>query len=476
MDLIESNQKVQEIETSYDLLRWKIGKWSAWPILRFFVAAALANITIDTADIKLSIYEHFQQSLHDLYSLKIGKHPQALLYVASSNRVEQENSCYKDAIFDDILRYLYGYFKVETINNKYYRERSQTALYPSNMTTSSILLLANILSRYIRPPGLDSITQKIFSSLQKSLPELNFRPSYIRHILTKYYWTKRIYGSLIAFIKPQILFLQVAYTNHALVAAAREVNIPVIEFQHGVIDRHHPGYSWTGYASCYKNQMIIPNRLFVYGDYWQKELSDNGFWDNELRPVGSLRIDQYRNRPVLIDDEKNLSHNKTKKIIVTTQALDVERLISFIVEFLEIITTPVELFIKLHPREYNRQPYEEAFSNYSNVHIVSGHEPPSTFELISMADYHASIHSTCHYEALGLGKPTIILPLKDHERVLRLCELAPGYAVVAQSPTEMGRIVSQERSVPRDISSYLFRDHAVMNMLNELHGMGIQTK
>jgi hypothetical protein len=55
MDLIESNQKIQEIETSQDLLRWKIGNWSVWPILRFFVCAALANLTIDVADIKLSI-------------------------------------------------------------------------------------------------------------------------------------------------------------------------------------------------------------------------------------------------------------------------------------------------------------------------------------------------------------------------------------------------------------------------------------
>jgi hypothetical protein len=476
MDLIESNQKIQEIETSQDLLRWKIGNWSVWPILRFFVCAALANLTIDVADIKLSIPEHFQQLLHDLYSLNKEKHPQALLYVASSNRVERENNYYKDVIFDDLLRYLYGFFKVETINNKYYRERSQSALYPSGMTTSGILLLANILSRFIWSPGVDNVTQKIYSSLQESLLEVNFRPSYLRRILTKYYWTKRIYGSLISFIKPKIIFLQAAYTNHALVAAAKEADISVIEFQHGVIDRYHPGYSWTRYASCYKNQMLIPDRIFVYGDYWQKELSGNGFWENELRSVGSLRIDQYRNQPVSSIDGKILLHKKVIKIIVTTQALDVERLISFLLEFLKFTTTPVELFIKLHPREYNRQPYEVAFSNYSNVHFVSGHETPSTFELISMADYHASIHSTCHYEALGLGTPTIILPLTNHERMLRLCELAPGYAMVAESPVEMGQIVLQARSVPQEISSYFFRENAVMNMLDELHHMGVATK
>ena len=476
MDLIQSNKKLQEIEINQDLLRWKIGKWSAWPILRFTVAAQLAQLTIDTTDIRLTISEHLQQSFHDLVGLAKGKHSQVFLYVASSNRVEKENSLYKDVIFDDVIQYLSGYFKVETINNKYYRDQSQAALYPSNMTTSSIQLFSNFLSRYFLTPSVGVIAKRIYSQLQESLPELNLPRLYILRILAKYYWSKRIYGSLISYLKPQIIFLQTAYTNHALVAAAKETNIPVIEFQHGIIDRYHPGYSWTDYATAYKTQMIIPDRIFIYGDYWRNELLENGFWDDELRSVGSLRIDQYRNQVENEVGKKYQINNRIKKIVVTTQSIAIESLISFLSEFIRITPTPVELFIKLHPREFNRKPYEAAFSTYNNVHIISGYESPSTFELLSTADYHASIHSTCHYEALGLGIPTIVLPLTNYMRMLPLCDQAPGCALIVNSPAEVGRIITQNHPVPQEIRSFFFREKAIDNMLNELQLMGLQTK
>jgi hypothetical protein len=161
--------------------------------------------------------------------------------------------------------------------------------------------------------------------------------------------------------------------------------------------------------------------------------------------------------------------NKRTKIIVTTQNIDVDLLISFLVELLNIATIPVEIDIKLHPREYDRQPYEFAFKNYPNVRIIAGHESPSTFELIAIADYHASIYSTCHYEAIGLGKPTIILPFTNHEIMLPLCDQAPGCAVLARTPAEMNWIISQEHKVPTEISSYYFRQDALDNILNELH-------
>jgi hypothetical protein len=475
MNLIEINEKVQEIESSQDLLHWKIGKWSVWPILRFNIASITANLTVDSTDIRLSISEHFQQSLRDIISFKWGKHPQVLLYVASSNRVEQQKDHYKDVIFDDILQYLSGYFKVEIINNKYYRERSHAALYPSDMTTSGIFLLTNILSRFLKLPSIDHTTDIFFNTLQKYLPEFNVSRRYIYRNLSTYYWAKKIYSSLISHLKPQIILLQTAYTNHALVAAAKEANTLVIEFQHGIVDRHHPGYSWTTYATTYKNQMPIPDRIFLYGEYWREELCGNGFWNKELRSVGSLRIDQYRSLRNLFFSNKARTRKISNKIVVTTQALDVERLALFLLEFIKTTTKATELFIKLHPREFNRRPYETAFSDFSNVHIISGHDSPSTFELLSMADYHASIHSTCHYEALGLGIPTIILPFTNYERMLPLCEQASGYAMVARSPAEMNQITIQERVVPLEFSSYYFREGAVNNMLDEIQNMGLNT-
>ncbi len=68
--------------------------------------------------------------------------------------------------------------------------------------------------------------------------------------------------------------------------------------------------------------MPIPDRIFLYGAHWQEELAANGFWQEELRSVGSLRLDQYR-------DLKIAKDARNCKIVLTTQGTDTERLLNF---------------------------------------------------------------------------------------------------------------------------------------------------
>lgn len=468
MNLLEINSQLQAMEASQDLLRWKVGDWSAWPILRFNLAMIASDLAIDASDIRLSITKQFIQSIHDVSGLFKEKHPKILLYVASSNRVEQENNYYKDIIFDELLRHVPTYFKIEDVNNRLYLDHSRTALYPSQMTTSGIFLVTIILSRFFSPRSINRLADVFYNSCREVFHTSKISLKHVRRVLASFYWKKIIYRKLLSHIRPQLLLLQTAYMNHALVAAAKELNIKVIEFQHGLIDRHHPGYSWTSSAASYKNNMPIPDSIFVYGDYWREELSINGFWNEELRTVGSLRLDLYRFRQNSDITNATKTNQLIKKIIVTTQSLEVDHLISFLLEFIKVTTQPIEIHIKLHPRESNRLPYETAFRDYPNVRIISAQDSPSTFELLSNCDYHASIHSTCHYEAIGLGKPTIILPFSNYQRMLPLCEKAPGYAFLVRTPSEMDMIITQYRNVPIEISDYYFRAGALENMLNEL--------
>ena len=469
MNLIETNAKIQELESAYDLLRYKIDGWCAWPIFRFSLAAIASNLAIDKSEIRLNYGERIKLSFWDGYSFFLAKHSKVLLCVASSNRVELEKGRYKDIIFDDLLQYFPSYTKIEHINNKNYLDHSNSALYPSQLTTNGISLISGIFSRLNKPKSITLIADNFQTIIKDVLQIPNIERKYIRQLLLGYYWRKILYHALFIKIKPKILLLQTAYTNHAIVAAAKELNIRVIEFQHGIIDRFHPGYSWTPYAINYKKYMPIPDRIFVYGEYWREELVVNGFWNNELRVVGSLHMDQFRSLKSRDQPSKSSLVTTSKKIVVTTQALDVEHLISFILDFLKVASEPIEIDIKLHPRESNRLPYEIAFKGYPNIHIISGHESPSTFELLSKADYHVSIHSTCHFEALGLGIPTIILPFTNHERILPLLNKAPGYTFLANTPIEMNRIIAQDSPVPDEITSYFFSPGALQNMLDELH-------
>src|SRR4030043_547294 len=102
MNLIEINAQLQTIENNQELLHWKIGVWSAWPIIRFNLAVLAAKLVIYRTEIRLTPYEYIQQSTRDLAGFLRVKNQKVLFFVASSNRVEQESGLYKDLIFDEL--------------------------------------------------------------------------------------------------------------------------------------------------------------------------------------------------------------------------------------------------------------------------------------------------------------------------------------------------------------------------------------
>jgi hypothetical protein len=84
------------------------------------------------------------------------------------------------------------------------------------------------------------------------------------------------------------------------------------------------------------------------------------------------------------------------------------------------------------------------------------------------ADFHISIYSTTHYEALGLGIPTIILPFINYEIMLPLCDA--GHAFLAQTPKELFTIINHNRdcNIPADIRNFYLRPGALQNMKSAL--------
>jgi hypothetical protein len=123
----------------------------------------------------------------------------------------------------------------------------------------------------------------------------------------------------------------------------------------------------------------------------------------------------------------------------------------------------------MHPAyESDKRIYEKAFSADHRVRIISGSETPSTFELLTTADSHLSISSTCHYDALGLGVPTVILPFASSGWVLPLHQA--GHAFLATTAESLLEIVWQfdGRGVPDDIGAYYFQPGALENLKTAL--------
>jgi hypothetical protein len=381
-----------------------------------------------------------------------------------SARGEQEGGLFKDHFFDDLLREIGEYFKIESLNNKAFLPRSDAALIRSDLTTSLFELVSGFLARTGCAGRVRTVAESLSQCLHQELGPNALTSGAIERTILRFLWAKRLYSWLLKRIDPE--FLLVADPGeHDIVAAAKERGVVAIEFQHGFVDRNHSSYSWSAYAARFRRCMPIPDRLFIYGTHWEEELVATGFWREEICVVGSPRIDQYRAVRSTAEPMKDIA------LVVTAQGTDSEALIAFLLAFLSLVGTPLpfHLYVKLHPvYDTSRQPYDAAFLPHRNVHVLLGSEPPSTFELLARAHLHASIASTCHYEALGLGVPTVILPLSGYENVLHLYH--SGHAFLAQTPRDLSDIVQRLHNMNAPVCSadHYFRPDAIENIKREL--------
>lgn len=385
----------------------------------------------------------------------------------TSNWAETVNDHSKDIYFDDLLLALKTpVVKLEHINNNQYAGRRANALLPAAISTTGNYLLSGMLAKLPLSTAVKTLATQFTPIIQNDLQQKQFSFARVANLLQTFVWRKQIFRAMLRTLRPRRLLLINSYNNAALIAAAREQQIEVIEFQHGIIYRHHPGYSWAGSARVHKPFMPLPNRFFLYGDYWQKELQIDGFWDAELENVGSLRMDAFRATRSSADE----ATARPLRLVLTSQGVESENVARFFANLLNLAQTrgvPIVLDVKLHPGEQDDSPYR-AHLPQSGVRILRGAQPPSTFELLRDADFHVSIASTCHYESLGLRTPTLILTFPNHEKVLHLTQT--GFAFTASTPAEALDLLIAKRglSVPPEIGDQFFRANALENMLRAL--------
>jgi hypothetical protein len=395
----------------------------------------------------------------DLLFLFNGKPADYVIKTFSTAMANMENGSSKDVYFDDLLQKLPEHVKIEEVNNVQFHKRSANSIFPPDLTTIWHDLMVDRLARIGHPARFRDLSQFLADLLRR---ELDVTAQNIHKSVLEFYWSKRYYKKLFKRLQSRYLFLaDIGQT--APIAAARELGMKTIEFQHGFLDRSHPGYSWSSYAVNRKMSMPVPDRLFLYGSHWQSELSTTGFWKDELCVVGSLRMDDYR---------KKTDHVAAHplRMILTTQGIDTDALIGFFLEFARLAQhLNYELFVKLHPI-FDKDPavYIKSWNDIPRIHVIAGDQSPNTLDLISSAQVHLSIFSTCHYESLGLGVPTLILGLAGHENMLHLEE--QGVAHVVRSPHELLKLMEfpERLELPEGAGELYFKSHAMSNMLREI--------
>lgn len=464
----ESLQEVLDrlccVEQELDLLKYQVDGWSAWPVIRFELSLLLTGLALPHP----SPPSRPRRALHALNAfpeLLHVRHARHLFKTYSSGLVEETDGRYRDIRFDDVMTAAGSIFKIETPSGSRFSARSRNALVKRNLSSTAVEAAAALVARQLSEPNLQPTAHVFAKAVRERLLLNAIDDEWVARRLRRFVANKRVYRSILRRVDPEYV-LVADPGEHALIAAGKEHRSKVLELQHGVADPSNASYGWPSGAKSHRRHMPVPDRLLLWGDHWRRELDRSGFWGDALRVVGSPRLDRYRQQAVSRSCDRCM-------IVFTTQGLDVSLVARFLSEALAqvVADVPLRLFVKLHPiYDIDSKPYRDALAPFhDHVEVLTAHEGASTFDLLQRANLHLSIASASHYDAIGLGVPTVILPFTTHDIVLPLFQA--GDASLARTVGDLATIIRnwKQLKVSSEVSEYYFRSGALTNILDELN-------
>lgn len=414
----EADEMLHLFETRHDLFQYQIEGWRVWPLFRFLTGLALQGFSGSVEPKGITRWEKMRLLAGSAWASSFPSKARYFCKTYASSRRETLGTKSVDVFFDYWLKESREtYFKVEAVNNPFFLARFKKALLPSRMTT--LALDGEILKEEKKnhfPAELQDLAGKLRLAFSEIPALTQFSQARIAGRLRRFICAKRVYSRLLGRIKPEVVVVA-NIGEHDVIAAARERGIKTVELQHGSLYRFHYAYSWRANHSIFRSSMTVPDQIFVFGGFWREELLARGFWNDEIRVVGSPIMDVYRK-----------AQRKKKKggkfvLFFTSQGIEAEKVTAFFEDFLKKTSADnsIRLLIKLHPTYDKNDHCFEALSRYPGVEILKAFESPGTLEILALsADLHLSISSTCHYEALSLGVPTVILPFPGADEVMHL--------------------------------------------------------
>lgn len=216
------------------------------------------------------------------------------------------------------------------------------------------------------------------------------------------YWLMK---KLLSWKKPKAVFMAVPYMKMGYVLAAREAGIPVVEMQHGSINKSHFGY--VNYTQV--NPLLFPSYLFAYGSDTKKVFQDDNitFAEQNVIPIGHyyLHLIQKKDSHSFVGVKPILSANVSISISLQDDSVG-KQIVPFMIEVAKRRPGWKIVFI---PRKTPRAEYEK-MNLPSNIHFLPH---LNVYEVIKVCKLHTTAFSTCALEAPTLGKCNILVNIDN---------------------------------------------------------------
>ncbi|MEV4882999.1 hypothetical protein MRBLMN1_001476 [Chitinophaga ginsengisegetis] len=368
-----------------------------WDIIRFDIFQGLKNRNIET----VTSTEKKQATLKKVFTiikdfLKLLRiflrgHYKFLMLTTSRNKTAG-NKYYDQNIDDVLMRLNRDALIMECF------ETDQQKLYYSKSTFVNTNLIRKIFSGFFKNEDFNNIIQLIENTFG-TFPGMN--NGRINKVLHNYKVDVFFYKFLLKRKRITAVFLTQNGIQKGLFTAAGQLDIPVIECQHGLIENAHIAYSYNRSINYKLGAIKLPDYFFSFSEYWTRSVF---FPVKRIIPVGNTAFYNALIVPDGMEDHKT-------GIVVASANIYGRKLKDLILDFVKIdnVTT---VYFKLHPNQWaERDFYRAEFSAYSNVRIIT--DESSIGNLLKEVAAIVVVKSTAIYEALQAQRAGIVLMEDD---------------------------------------------------------------
>lgn len=393
MEYIDARKILEEIEKKYDVMKIKYKGVPVWLFLRCYLIAHMYSDrpsntkSINKLNVKAVIGNLFCYPVINLF-----KKNRIWIYdgVITRKKVGEK---YYHHVTGAITELVHDSLLLESPERvkKHYR---MTEIPEKRIISNawSILIARGLI------PFIGRIKIENGDLLEEIISEYKIKFDYNYYI--KFFLAQRKTVDFLLRIapNPKVVFMVNAYNQMGYVWSFHNHNIPVVEMQHGVINKGHFAYN-----SFFHNDVLHPDEICVYGEvefnYFTIEQKN---YCNKVTMTGLYLLD-------CSDKEFNTDifseyRKQYQKIVVLAGQTGYEELLMDFTEKLAI-RQPSYLFIYI-PRRH----VDSSLLRQSNIIYKEG---VNIYEYLKWCDIHSTISSTTCLEAHYFKKPIVFYVTKN---------------------------------------------------------------
>lgn len=292
------------------------------------------------------------------------------------------------------------------------RKTDQFFLERGRLSSPAVVGVAAALALFVaRNRKLAALADELAAEISPMLPMLP-RAGLAKAIaghLARFRLRRAIWRTLIRRAGAQALAFTDGGSKAAEIAAAKDLALPAIEIQHGIVSTHEPEFAWTS-AHRKMLSLPVPDHFVLFGSSWRDALAARGYWN---------AADLHLAAPPALAPFRQLAMAKVRTadapltILFPTEEFLRGTAIAFWQELLSRAAGQDEvrwrLRIKLHPGERTAAAEYEALVSQFPERCAFVPSEVEAFDELAVADVVVGYTSTMLVEAVALGIPTVAL-------------------------------------------------------------------